>query len=204
MPPSGGNHRHWVLHRHEHGPISVRMATGHRPWLGSVTVLFGDSYLQVLIASTIIPLQHITVLRQQQGTEEERRVRYVHGLAEAAPFDDGSFDLVTIQFVVHECTAAAIADVLGEARRLLRDGGTLAVVDINPRSPVIQNLPPLIFTLMKSTEPNMDEYVGVDLREALKAAGFVCVDTAEVDARHGAVLGRKQMMQGWVDSSGRF
>lgn len=65
------------------------------------------------------------------------------------------------------------------------------MVDINPRSPVIQSLPPLIFTLMKSTEPNMDEYVSVDMRDALKEAGFACVDTAEVDARHGAVLGRK-------------
>lgn len=129
--------------------------------------------------------------RQQQGKEEQQRVHFVHGLAEAAPFEDGSFDLVTIQFVVHECTAAAIRDIMAEAHRLLRKGGALAVVDINPRSPVIQSLPPLIFTLMKSTEPNMDEYVSVDMREVLNAAGFASVDTAEVDARHGAILGRK-------------
>ena len=36
-----------------------------------------------------------------------------------------------------------------ECRRLLRPGGTLAIADNNPRSKVIQNLPPVLFTLMK-------------------------------------------------------
>ena len=36
-----------------------------------------------------------------------------------------------------------------ECRRLLRPGGTLALSDNNPRSKVIQNLPPVLFTLMK-------------------------------------------------------
>ena len=36
-----------------------------------------------------------------------------------------------------------------ECRRLLRPGGTLALCDNNPRSKVIQNLPPVLFTLMK-------------------------------------------------------
>lgn len=36
-----------------------------------------------------------------------------------------------------------------ECKRLLRPGGTLALADNNPRSKVIQNLPPVLFTLMK-------------------------------------------------------
>jgi hypothetical protein len=36
-----------------------------------------------------------------------------------------------------------------ECRRLLRPGGTLAIADNNPKSKVIQNLPPVLFTLMK-------------------------------------------------------
>ncbi len=36
-----------------------------------------------------------------------------------------------------------------ECRRLLRPGGVLAIADNNPRSKVIQNLPPVLFTLMK-------------------------------------------------------
>lgn len=63
---------------------------------------------------------------------------------------------------------------------------------VQHRSPVIQGLPPLIFTLMKSTEPNMDEYVSVDLQQVLlEEIGFQALGTADVDARHGAVLARK-------------
>ena len=38
-----------------------------------------------------------------------------------------------------------------EARRILKPGGVLCLVDNNPRSKTIQNLPPALVTLMKST-----------------------------------------------------
>lgn len=43
------------------------------------------------------------------------------------------------------------ADVVQEAARVLKPGGVLAITDNNPKSPVIQGLPPALFTLMKST-----------------------------------------------------
>lgn len=46
----------------------------------------------------------------------------------------------------------AIRDILTEAVRIVRPGGVVFFTDNDPRSPVIQSLPPAIFTLMKSTE----------------------------------------------------
>ena len=60
-----------------------------------------------------------------------------------------SFDLVAVQFVCHECPSVVIDALVAECARLLRPGGTVAIADNNPRSKVIQNLPPVLFTLMK-------------------------------------------------------
>jgi hypothetical protein len=56
--------------------------------------------------------------------------------------------------------------------RLLRPGGHLAIVDNNPQSSVIQNLPPVLFTLMKSTEPWSDDYYTFNVEAAMQSVGF--------------------------------
>ncbi len=57
------------------------------------------------------------------------------------------------------------------------------------RSKTIQNRPPALFTLMKSTEPWSDLYYAMDVEAAMRAAGFAHVETREVNHRHRAVLG---------------
>ena len=76
-----------------------------------------------------------------------------------------------------------------EAKRLLRPGGLLMFADNNPRSKVIQGLPPVLYTLMKSTEPHSDSYFAFDLEQAMRDAGFQHVITRESDPRHRTVLG---------------
>jgi ubiquinone/menaquinone biosynthesis C-methylase UbiE len=53
--------------------------------------------------------------------------------ARCAGLPSASQDLVSIQFVMHECPAVAIRDLIREARRLLRPGGIIFLVDNNPR-----------------------------------------------------------------------
>ena len=134
----------------------------------------------------------VAELRERQqggGAGQRQRIRYLHANMEATGLPAASYDLVTAQFVIHECPAAVIASLVAEARRLLRPGGVLAVADNNPRSPVIQGLPPLLFTLMKSTEPWSDEYYQFDVESCMAAAGFGSVVTIESDPRHRVVLG---------------
>ena len=52
-----------------------------------------------------------------------------------------------------------------------------------------QNLPPVLFTLMKSTEPHTDSYYQHDIEAGMRAAGLVGVVTRESDPRHRVVLG---------------
>ena len=67
---------------------------------------------------------------------------WMHARAEATGLVSTSFDLITLQFVTHELPRQATLDIFREALRLLRPGGAIALVDNNPKSPVIQNLPP--------------------------------------------------------------
>lgn len=52
---------------------------------------------------------------------------------------------------------------------------------------MIQELSPVLFTLLKSTEPFLDEYYLLDLEETLRRAGFVNVTTMLTDPRHRTV-----------------
>jgi len=45
-------------------------------------------------------------------------------------------------------------------------------MDMNPRSEVYAKMPPYILTLLKSTEPYLDEYFTLDIEQELVNAGF--------------------------------
>jgi ubiquinone/menaquinone biosynthesis C-methylase UbiE len=57
------------------------------------------------------------------------RIDYVEIPGEALPFQDGYFDAVYSVFLFHELPLEARKGVLREAHRVLKKGGTLAVVD---------------------------------------------------------------------------
>ncbi|MBD2231689.1 class I SAM-dependent methyltransferase [Phormidium tenue] len=117
--------------------------------------------------------------------------QWMHGAAEATGFADASFDVVAMQFVTHELPRTATQAIFAEALRVLRPGGAIAIVDNNPKSPVIQALPPVLFTLMKSTEPWSDDYYTFDLEAALVEAGFESPITVPSDPRHRTLVARK-------------
>ena len=54
----------------------------------------------------------------------------------------------------------------------LRPGGCVALTDMNPGCDTFANMPLLVFTLLKSTEPYLDEYLGLDLEQAMYEARF--------------------------------
>lgn len=120
---------------------------------------------------------------------------WIHSQAEKTPFADNSFDVITLQFVLHELPSYATEEIFQEIWRILRPGGCLGIVDNNPRSPVIQNLPPALFVLMKSTEPWSDDYYTFDVEAALQKVGFDHKTTVATDPRHRTIIGIKPDIQ---------
>jgi ubiquinone/menaquinone biosynthesis C-methylase UbiE len=124
----------------------------------------------------------------QHRDSNQQISQWLHAKAEDTGLPDASFDLITLQFVIHELPREATQAIFRECLRLLRSGGTLAIVDNNPKSAVIQKLPPVLFTLMKSTEPWSDDYYTFDVEAAMGEVGFSRIQTVESDPRHRAIV----------------
>ncbi|MBD2337674.1 class I SAM-dependent methyltransferase [Calothrix sp. FACHB-156] len=131
----------------------------------------------------------LTVARKRDVNHEISE--WIHAQAENTGLPDNSFDLVTLQFVTHELPGYASQAIFAEALRILRPGGAIALVDNNPKSSVIQNLPPVLFTLMKSTEPWSDDYYTLDIEATLQSVGFAQPNTIASDPRHRTIVAKK-------------
>ena len=132
------------------------------------------------------------MLAVAKTTDTKREIsQWLHGLGESTGLADNSLDLVTLQFVIHELPRQATVRIFQEVLRILKPGGVMAIVDNNPGSPVIQNLPPVLFTLMKSTEPWSDDYYTFDVEAAIKQVGFDYQTTVASDPRHRTIIGIK-------------
>jgi len=132
---------------------------------------------------------YMLAVAQLRDTKGE--IEWIHAKAEDSGLSDASFDLVTLQFVIHELPRQATQAIFQEILRLLRPGGYVTIVDNNPKSPVIQNLPPVLFTLMKSTEPWSDDYYTLDVEGLMQTVGFEHRVTVASDPRHRTIIGRK-------------
>jgi SAM-dependent methyltransferase len=66
----------------------------------------------------------------RRGSERDGRGRLVRATAEVLPFRDATFDLILCINAIHHF--AAMGDFIVEARRLLRPGGTLAIIGMDP------------------------------------------------------------------------
>ncbi|KXZ55370.1 hypothetical protein GPECTOR_3g499 [Gonium pectorale] len=136
--------------------------------------------------------------------EQERRVAanggapealtLVHGAAEATGLPAGSVDLVSMCLVCHELPQAATKDIMREAFRILRPGGVLCIMEMNPQSAVFQRIfgNPFAYTAFKSTEPWLQEYITLDMPGSMREAGFARVTQRESTPRHKTVVALKQ------------
>ncbi|WYL99675.1 MAG: class I SAM-dependent methyltransferase [Gloeotrichia echinulata GP01] len=123
-----------------------------------------------------------------RSQQRQAKINWVHAAAESSGLPDASFDLVSIFLVCHELPQSATRQILAQARRLLRPGGYLGIMDMNPKSESYQKMAPYILTLLKSTEPYLDQYFTLDLEQAIVEAGFQTPSITPNSPRHRTVI----------------
>ncbi len=122
------------------------------------------------------------------SVQRHRQINWVHAQAESTGLQNESFDLISICLMCHELPQSVTQQIFAEARRLLRPGGYLAIMDMNPQSEVYAKMPPYILTLLKSTEPYLDDYFTLDIDLALVAAGFHHPSITRNTLRHRTII----------------
>lgn len=104
--------QHWSV-------LDVATATGH-------TAFSFAPFVRHVVASDLTP-EMLTVARNQAAAGEISNISFVLADAQELPFRKGSFDLVTCRIAPHHFEDIPL--FISEARRILRVGGTLAIVD---------------------------------------------------------------------------
>jgi ubiquinone/menaquinone biosynthesis C-methylase UbiE len=132
--------------------------------------------------------QYFLAVAQYRSQQRNIPIKWVHAGAESTGLPDHSCDLVSACLMFHELPQKPSRQIFQEARRLLRPGGHLAIMDMNPKSAAFAQMPPYIFTLLKSTEPYMDEYFTLDISQAIIDAGFQAPRITINSPRHRTII----------------
>ncbi|MFO0209821.1 MAG: methyltransferase domain-containing protein, partial [Pseudanabaena sp.] len=122
--------------------------------------------------------------------QESQQIKWIHAAAENTGLPDASFDFVSCFLLFHELPQDATRQILREIRRVLRPNGYFTLMDMNPYSDIYLKMPPYILTLLKSTEPYLDQYFSFDLASELVAAGFEPPTITANTPRHRTVIAK--------------
>ena len=134
---------------------------------------------------------YLAVAQYKAQKHQITSVNWKHAAAESTGLTEGTYDMVSSFLMFHELPQTASREIVQEAYRLLRPGGYFTMMDMNPQSPIYGKMPPYILTLLKSTEPYLDEYFSLDIVETLKTAGFNEPLIISNSPRHRTIIAQK-------------
>ncbi|TAF08345.1 MAG: class I SAM-dependent methyltransferase [Nostocales cyanobacterium] len=155
--------------------------------VGMSTFALQEIYPQAKITGLDLSPYFLAVANYH-SQQRQANINWVHAQAESTGLADNSYDLVSIFLVCHELPQSATRKIFAEAKRVLRPGGHLAIMDMNPKSEIYKKMPTYILTLLKSTEPYLDEYFTLDIEQALVEAGFQTPTITSNSPRHRTVI----------------
>lgn len=104
-----------------------------------------------------------------------------HANAEHMPFEDESYDLVCASYLFHELPVAATRSILNQCKRVLKNQGTLAIVDLDPALLRARLVSPFRKWAFEATEPHILDYYTTNMYNHLEHMRFDCVESHRND-----------------------
>lgn len=162
--------------------------------VGMSTETLQALYPQAQVTGVDLSPYFLAVAQYRQQEQADARpsspITWHHAAAEETGLPAATYDLVSACLIFHELPQTAARAILQEARRLLKPGGHFAIMDMNPQSEVYKQMPAFVLTLLKSTEPYLDEYFALDMAAEFEAAGFEPPTITQNSPRHRTIVGR--------------
>ena len=131
--------------------------------------------------------------------EADHRLDLRVGNAESTGLEDCSVDVVNLSLVIHELPISSTLRVCKEALRILKPGGQLWISEMDFDSPAYaaQRENALLFSLLRSTEPYLDEYAdGAENIRQYLIEHFANVKITAATGRHYALVATKGERKG--------
>ncbi len=157
--------------------------------VGMSTFPLQEMYPEAKVTGVDLSAYHLAVAHYR-SQQRHLNIDWVHATAEETNLPSASFDLVSAFLLYHELPKTAAIAIFKEARRLLKPGGYFTMMDMNPRAEAFQKMPPYVLTLLKSTEPYLDQYFALDVEAALTEAGFETPTITSISPRHRAIVAK--------------
>ena len=131
-----------------------------------------------------------------QPLGRDRRIELRHADAARTCLADGEADVVCLSLVIHELPPEVTRQVAAEAFRILRPGtGQLWLTEMDFATDGFTKLRanPVLFSLIRSTEPYLDVYADYQTSEQgpahdLREVGFGAIKLAAATGRHFALV----------------
>jgi len=124
------------------------------------------------------------------------RIEYFVGDAAHTRLESETFDVVNLQFVLHELPDNIALLLIDEAVRLLKPGGQLWICEMDFEAPAYaaQRANALLFSLIRSTEPYLDVYAESisDMFRSIKAKSRSVTIVAATGRHYGLVATKKK------------
>ncbi|BAQ62179.1 SAM (and some other nucleotide) binding motif:Generic methyl-transferase [Geminocystis sp. NIES-3708] len=158
--------------------------------VGLSTFALQENYPQSNISGLDLSPYFLSVANYQSKIKN-KSINWIHSAAELTNLPVKSFDLISAFLMFHELPQSAAENIILSANKLLKKGGYFGIMDMNPQSENYQKMPRYVLTLLKSTEPYLDEYFTLDIASVFEKCGFSTPKIIPISPRHRAIIAQK-------------